>query len=111
MAVVLVGSKVTQEDIQIAGEEYGEYIKVVIDLEAGDMAIGGEWHADAEKVLVEKGSRQENIWGGGIDIKTKNIETIALINLRPKVDNNSQEILDNEKRNKFIEIVKNKFRI
>jgi hypothetical protein len=108
MSVVMIEDKVQPQDIQIAGEEYGEYIKIVIDVNQNIIAIGGEWHSDAEKILLERGSKQVNIWGGGIDIKTKNIETVALINLRPSI-NNSQEILDADTRNKFIEITKEKF--
>jgi hypothetical protein len=46
---------------------------------------------------------------GGIDSDTKNIETVALINLRPNLGNNSQEILDANARKRFIEIVKERF--
>lgn len=111
MSVVLISDKVTENDIKAASEEYGEYIKIVIDVEKESMAIGGEWHADAEKVLLENGSLQDNIWGGGIDLTRNNIETIALINFRPKLENDSQEILNPKIRNKFIIIAKNKFQI
>ena len=111
MAVVLIKGKVTPQDLMLASEDYGEYIKIVVDVVTGDAAIGGEWHADGEKILLEKGSRQKNIWGGGIDLKTRNIETVALINLRPRVGNNSQEILDKKIRKKFVSVVKKKFAI
>lgn len=75
------------------------------------MTVGGEWHADGEKVLLENGADKDNIWGGGIDLGTKNIETIALINLRPNLGNNSQEILDKYTREKFINIVKERFKL
>lgn len=111
MAIVVVGEKVTKKDIQKASEEYGEYIKIVVDIKTEDMTIGGEWHADAEKKLAELGSKQDNIWGGGIDMKLKKIETIALINIRPKLGNDSQELLDKKIREEFTNIVKKKFGI
>lgn len=111
MAVVFVKDKVSPENIEVASEEYGRYIKITVDIQKEAMVIGGKWHVDGEKVLLEKGSRQEHTWGGGIDQKTKNIETIALINLRPKLGNNSQEILDPKRREKFVRIVKDKFEI
>ncbi len=111
MSVVIIKDRVTQKDIRKASEEYGVYIKVVVDIEKNLLAAGGEWHADAEKILVEKGSKQKNLWGGGIDLNAKNIETVALINLRPNQGNNSQEILDAEIREKFLKIVKEKFRL
>ena len=109
MAVVLVNEKVTKEDIKNASEEYGEYIKVDIDIKTGAMTIGGEWHADGEKVLLESGSRQSDIWGGEINLRDNSIDYNSMINVRPGVDNNSQEILDREIRDKFSEILKDKF--
>lgn len=73
--------------------------------------MGGEWHADAEKVLRAKGAKGNSTWGGGIDMDTKTIETIALINLRPNLGNNSQEILDKKIRNKFVKIVRERFKL
>ncbi len=75
------------------------------------MAIGGEWHADAEKILLGEGSKQENLWGGGIDIETKNIDLVALINLRPNMGRNSQEIIDEKIRKQFLKIVEDKFNL
>ena len=109
MAVVFIENRVAPDDIKKAQEEYGSYIKIVVDVENELIVIGGEWHADGEKLLLEKGASQRNIWGGGIDSDTKNIDTVALINLRPGLDNNSQEILDKKIRDEFVKIVKEKF--
>lgn len=109
MATVFVKRKVTGDDLKISQEEYGRYVKIVVDVNNDMMVIGGEWHADGEKILLEKGADKDSIWGGGIDLDTKNIETIALINLRPNLENNSQEILDKDIREKFIKIVKERF--
>ena len=109
MAVVKIGEKVTEENLKKAREEYGDFIKIVADIVTGAMAIGGEWHADAEKTLLDSGSRQDDIWGGSIDLASNQIDTIALINIRPRLDNNSQEILDPKIREKFVVIVKKKF--
>jgi len=111
MAVVFVESKVNKEQIALASEDYGSYIKIVIDIKNRLMAIGGVWHADGEKVLLQNGAEQDYVFGGGIDLDTKNIETIALINLRPNQGNNSQEILDRSTREKFINIIKERFEI
>jgi hypothetical protein len=111
MTVVVVENKVTKDDIEKASEEYGEYIKIVIDVKTGLTAIGGEWHADGERKLLESGSKQENIWGGGIDIKTKKIDFNALINIRSDQENDSMEILDLSIKTVFTKIVKEKFGI
>lgn len=109
MALVQIKDKVTQKDLQKAREEYGDFVKVVVDVATGTMVIGGEWHADAEKMLLDSGSRQDDLWGGSVDLTTKAIDVIALINIRPRLSNDSQEILDPEIRKEFIKIVRKKF--
>lgn len=100
MAVVIIENKVTPEQLVLAQEEYGEYIKVVVDIERNVLAAGGEWHADAEKVLLEEGSRQENLWGGGVNLIKKKVDFVSLINMRP-VLSNSQEVMNQEIRDKM----------
>ncbi|KKR28267.1 MAG: hypothetical protein UT61_C0053G0003 [Candidatus Woesebacteria bacterium GW2011_GWA1_39_8] len=109
MGVVFIKDKVVARDLGVAQKDYGKYIKIVVDVKNNLVAIGGEWHVDGEKVLLENGADKDSIWGGGIDSDTKNIETVALINLRPNLGNNSQEILDANARKRFIEIVKERF--
>lgn len=108
MGIVVLQDKVTKNDINVASEEYGDYIKIVIDLSSGEMAIGGEWHADAEKVMMDQRSKKSDLWGGGINMKNKNVDYNSMINLKPGV-NDSMEMMDQELRQKFFEIVKLKF--
>lgn len=103
--IVVLSKKATPEDVKKASEEYKNYIKITIDLKKEIVAIGGEYHYDAEQILLKQSCQQENIWGGGIDLINKKIETNAIINIRPK-QNNSTEILNQETRNKFIKLVK-----
>lgn len=111
MSAVVIKNEATENDIKKASEEYGNYIKIAVDIKTKMVVIGGQWHADGEKELLKLGSKQENIWGGGIDIKTKKIDYNALINIRPHQKNDSMEILDKKKKNKFEIIVKEKFSI
>lgn len=108
MAVVVVRDLITNEQLESAREEYRDYVKVVVDIEREILAAGGRWHADAEKILLGAGSRQEYLWGGGVDLVSKRIEFIALINMRPKYSR-SQEVLDPEIRDKMEEIIKRAF--
>lgn len=89
---------------------FGDYLKLTIDIERKKLIAGGELHADGEKLLLEKGSRQDDIWGGGINLLNKQIDTTAVLNLRPRLNNDNLEILDSERRKKFIEIVKEFFK-
>ncbi|PIS21135.1 hypothetical protein COT52_00175 [candidate division WWE3 bacterium CG08_land_8_20_14_0_20_43_13] len=87
-------------------KEYGSYVKVTADLETGWVVIGTELHADGEKILLEKGSKQDNIWGGGINFKDKMVDMTAVLNLRPRLSNTGLEIIDPQRRKKFEEICK-----
>lgn len=110
MAVVIVKDKVTSEQLIVVQEEYGEYVKVVVDIELDILAAGGEWHADAEKVLLEQGSRQENLWGGGVNLVKKKVDFVSLINMRP-VLSNSQEVMNQEIRDKMEIIMRRIFEL
>lgn len=89
--------------------EYGDYVKITADLENKRIVVGCELHADGEKILLDKGGKNDQIWGGGIDFVIQEISTTAMLNLRPRFDNNSMEILDSKRRNDFISLVKNFF--
>lgn len=81
------------------------YIKVVVDLRRQICAAGGERHVDAERLLLEDGSHQEDLWGAGLDLETNEMDFDALINLRP-AQNASREILDKEIREKVESITR-----
>jgi hypothetical protein len=42
--------------------ELETHIKLAVDVERNVLAGSGEYHADCEEVLLEEGSRQEDIW-------------------------------------------------
>lgn len=105
----LVENKVAKDFIRkVAIERFGDMVKAVVDLEKGVMAIGGELHADEEAFLLEKGSRQDNLWGINIypeSSKEQMIEFDSMINIRPGQGNRSRGVEDEETRKKIIEIV------
>ena len=103
--VILLTDKATPGQIKLAGEDYfGEYIKIVIDIESGAMTIGGEWHADGEKVLLANGSHQANLWGGGLDLKSKQINYSAMTNIKSQI-NRTHVIEDVKIRELFDKLV------
>ena len=64
MHIRIIRDKITREELrQIAEEGFGDLVKAVVDVRLAIMAIGGELHADAEAMLLEEGSRQEDLWG------------------------------------------------
>ncbi len=65
----------------------------MVDVRRGILSAGGQKHVDGERLLLEDGSRQEDLWGAGLDLETAEMDFDSLINLRP-TQNTSREILD-----------------
>lgn len=89
---------------------FGDMVKGVVDTERGLLAVDAELHADLEKLLLEDGSVQQNLWGinlfpeiSGEDL----IEFDSMINIRPYQDNPSRDVLDPEIREKIRRVVDN----
>lgn len=74
---------------------FGDMVKVVIDVERGVLALGGDLHADGEQLLLADGSGQKHLWGANVfpfrDAKDR-LEYTALINIRPAQGNRSMEV-------------------
>ncbi len=83
-------------------------VKFVVDVEQGIVAVGGELHADAEAILIDRGSRQESLWGGNYYPgrgESRCLEYGSLINIRPSLKNPSMFVQDAVIREKMREIV------
>ncbi|MFH1540479.1 MAG: DUF5674 family protein [Elusimicrobiota bacterium] len=79
-------------------------IKAVVDIEKKIISVDAELHADLEALLLENGSKQENLWGINLypfKEKTDFVEYTALINIRPSQNNRSMEIESAEIREKI----------
>ena len=104
--LLVISGKATGDEIKKMAEDFDGYIKVVVDIEKGILAGGGERHFDGGQKLIEEGSRQADLWGGGVDLETKEIDYNSIINLRPHQDNPSRDILSKKIRSKIDKIVK-----
>jgi len=104
-----VTERVTIKELKdMATGMFGNLIKVVVDVEKEIMAIDGELHADEEALLLENGSKQENLWGINIypDLpKGDKIEFDSMINLKPRQGNITRSVDDPRICNKIIKIV------
>lgn len=101
MTIHIVRQRATEKEINKMLEELKTYIKLALDVERDILAGGGEYHADCEEVLLEDGSRQEDIWGADWYPESKTVEFIALINIRPMQGNRGMEIEDPKLRAKI----------
>lgn len=96
----------TKEEIDKLREVFDVYIKTVIDIKKKTCCAGMDRHFEGEKILLEQGSSQSDIWGGGIDLETKIIDFNSFINIRPTQKNPSNEILDPEIRKQYKDLTK-----
>ncbi len=104
MKIHIIRNRATPEQIREMLEELQTYVKLAVDVERVILAGGGEYHADCEEVLLEDGSRQQDIWGADWNPESKTVEFVALINIRPHRGNRGMEIEDPNLRTK-IEII------
>lgn len=93
-----------------ASSTFGDMVKAVVDIEKEIMALYAELHSDEEAILLENGSKQENLWGINIypDLKgDKMVEFDSMINLRPSAGNLSRSVEDKSIQKRIIKIVNN----
>ena len=98
-----------KELIDVAKKQFGDLIKVVVDIKQEIIAIGGELHADEEALLIEKEhSKREHIWGINIypgKPKEEWIEFDSVINLKPSFNNKSRGVEDSDAKDKIKNII------
>jgi hypothetical protein len=104
--LILIKQKASKEEIKQMSKDYDGYIKVVVDTQKEILEGGGERHFDGEQLLLNAGSKQVNLWGGGVDLASAEIDYNSIINLRPNQDNPSRDILSIEIRSRFDKVVK-----
>ena len=105
--IIILTKKITPEQLKKASEDIEGYVKFVVDIEKKILAAGGKMHFEDEKKLLENGSKQEDLWGGGWDLETNGLDFDSMINIRPLQGNNSREVLSENIRKQMTEIVNN----
>lgn len=109
MKISIVKDKINKDELgNFAKESFGEFVKAVVDVKRNCMAVGGQWHADAQKILLADGSLAQNLWGIRMypDKPTSTwIVFDSMINIRPSQGNFSRDIKDAELRETIIKIV------
>ena len=96
--IKIILQPISRKEVEvIASERFGDMVKGVVDIEKKIMALGGELHADEETILLEQGSKQENLWGINLYPGVHDdswLEFDSMINIRPKQGNRSRGIED-----------------
>lgn len=107
--IKIITSQISLPELKkIAEQRFGDMVKGVVDLERGKIAIGGEMHSDEEALLLENGSKQENLWGINLypdNVGENFVEFDSMINIRPRQNNRSRGVEDEATRSKILEVV------
>lgn len=93
----------------IAEGLYGDMVKAVVDISAEKLAIDAELHSDLACLLLSNGSEQENLWGINLYPEAAEedfVEFESLINIRPRQNNMSWNVENEDIRKRILEIVK-----
>ena len=105
----IVDKKLTIDELKtMAAGIFGNMVKAVVDVDRELIAVDAELHSDLEAMLLEKGSKQKNIWGVNLYPEMHGEESIefdSLINIRPSQGNRSRGVENEEIRKKIISIV------
>jgi hypothetical protein len=105
----IVKDKITISELrEMSQKMFGNLIKAVVDVEKEILAVDAELHADEEALLLENGSKQENLWGINLYLEAKGedfVEFDSMINLRPSQNNRSRDVENPQIRAKIFEIV------
>lgn len=105
----IIDSKIPIDGLKkMADKMFGNFVKAVVDVDKEVIAVDGELHSDEEALLLEKNSKQENLWGINIypEIKGEDwIEFDSMINLRPSLKNFSRGVDNSDIRKKIIKII------
>ena len=104
--IYIIREKATPEQIKDMLQMLESYIKLAVDIDRRILAGGGAMHADCESVLLDDGSQQEFIWGADWNPSAQQVTFESLINIRPRQNNPSMEILDADIQTKVAEVTK-----
>jgi hypothetical protein len=102
----IIRTPATPQQIEEMQQALETYIKLAVDIERGILAGGGVMHADCESARLEDGSTQEDIWGADWNPTGRQVTFEALINIRPRQNNPSMEILDPLRRDRLTQIAR-----
>lgn len=109
MNIIIVRNTIAKKELaEMAKDQFGDWIKAVVDIEKEIMAVGGDLHADEEAVLLDDSSEQKNLWGINLWLEKSADEWIefdSMINIRSSVGNRSRNIESQEIQEKIRKII------
>jgi hypothetical protein len=105
----ILDKPITSAELKELGNNiFGNMVKAVVDVELKQIALDAEMHSDLEAMLLEHGSKQENLWGINLyadEDEADFVEFDSMINLRPAQGNRSRGVNSVEVRKTIVEVV------
>lgn len=93
----------------MAGKMFGNLVKADVDVNRKIIVVDMDMHVDGEQYLLENGSARDDLWG--INLKPdlfgtdEFIEFDSMINIRPRQNNPTRDIIDERIRQSIRELV------
>ena len=94
----IVDKATIAELMQMSAKMYDPMVKGVVDVKLRLLAMDAGLHSDEELLLLEHGSRQEDLWGINLWPEQYGSESFiefdSMINIRPAQNNRSRGVED-----------------
>lgn len=107
--MLIVTESLSIAELMRMSESFSEgLVKAVVDVQKEIMAVDSELHSDLERILIENGSYQENLWGINLypDLEGEDfVEFDSIINIRPRQNNRSRGIENPSLRKAILHLV------
>lgn len=107
--ILVVSKRIDSAELaRLVGHPFEDMVKFVVDVDRKVAAVGGELHADAEALLIDRGHPQESLWGGNYYPgrgEGECIEFRSLINIRPSQGNRGMIVQDVALRERIRSVV------
>jgi hypothetical protein len=105
-----VVDKITVSELNdMAKTMYGDFVKAVVDLSEMLLVVDAEMHSDEEQYLLEHGSKQQNLWGINLYPKKYGsdqfVEFDSMINIRPRQQNRSRSVENEQIRQRILDLI------
>ena len=105
----IITDKITKTALRdMVPESFGNLVKAVVDVKREILAVDAEMHSDLEALLLDDGSRQQDLWGINLYPEEPDpnfIEYDSMINVRPSQGNRSRSVDSAEIRKRIEDIV------
>src|SRR3989338_7891090 len=110
MKIKILENKISITEVKKLAESwYGSMIKGCVDIEAGRVALDGDYHIESSELLTSTGSKFKDVWGFNIRFEESPdgvLEFDSMVNIKPNQGNRSHNISDPEVTQKAEEIIK-----